>query len=124
MLSMISVALGGAMGALMRYGLSLYVASSALPAFVATLGVNIAGCALMGICAAWLQAAPAAASYRPFIMVGFLGALTTFSSFAYDSATLLEAQKYLVLAGYLAASFVLSLGAFFLCYQLARGMMS
>ena len=53
-------------------------------------------------------------------MVGFLGALTTFSSFALDSFHLLEKQQYGVMVLYLLASFALSLGGFFTMYHLTR----
>ena len=123
MMNLLSVAIGGALGAMLRYGISLLMMQPAigLPGFVATLGVNVAGCAMMGIMAAALaHFPPLSASLRPLIMVGFLGALTTFSSFALDSFHLLEKQQYMVMASYMLGSFVLSLGAFFTLYHLTR----
>ena len=125
MMSFISVAIGGACGAMMRYGISLYFASpTALwPAYMATLSVNIAGCALMGVLAAFIHLHPGLSdNIRPALMVGFLGALTTFSSFALDSFGLMAKQQYLILTLYMGASFILSLGAFFIGYQLTKGL--
>lgn len=127
-MNFISVAIGGALGAMMRYGVGLAISTSSLglPAYVATLGVNVVGCALMGVMAAYLLHAPLLSapllsqSGRAFIMVGFLGALTTFSSFALDSFHLLEKQQYGVMVLYLLASFALSLGGFFTMYHLTR----
>ena len=123
MMNFISVAIGGALGAMLRYGISLAVTapSIGLPAFVATLGVNVAGCAMMGIMAAALAQFPhMSTALRPLIMVGFLGALTTFSSFALDGFHLLEKQNYIILALYLLGSFALCIGAFFTLYHLTR----
>ena len=121
-LNFLSVAIGGALGAMVRYAISVAVTgASASHAFVATLGVNIVGCALMGTMAASLMIYPALTpTMRPVLMIGFLGALTTFSSFALDSFVLLEKQQYGTLALYLAASFFLSLAAFFACFHLTK----
>ena len=123
MMNFISVAIGGALGAMVRYGISLAISGPAmgLPAFVATLGVNVVGCAMMGImAAAMIQLPHLSSALRPLIMVGFLGALTTFSSFALDSFHLLEKQQYSLMAVYMLGSFVLSLGGFFTLYHLTR----
>lgn len=125
MISLISVAIGGAVGAMLRYGVGVYFASPASPwpAYMATLSVNVIGCALMGALAAVIQIHPALSeTVRPVLMVGFLGALTTFSSFALDSFGLLAKQQYLVLSFYMGGSFILSLGAFFICYHLIKGL--
>lgn len=120
--TLISVAVGGALGALMRYGASIMVAGTTIvPVWVATLAVNITGCALMGVMVGLMAQHPVIIEpWRPFIMVGFLGALTTFSSFALDSFTLLEQGHYLTLCGYLAASFTISLSAFFAAYSIIK----
>jgi len=81
----------------------------------------VVGCALMGVMAASLAHIPfLQGAGRSLIMVGFLGALTTFSSFAFDSFTLLEKQQYGVMITYMTASFGLSLAAFFLLYHLTK----
>ena len=123
MISILSVATGGALGALLRYGVSVYTSSisAGLPAYIATLGVNIVGCALMGMMAGLLPLMPALQGPpRHFIMVGFLGALTTFSSFAFDSLMLFEKQQYLILSAYVLGSFILSFAAFLSCYHLTK----
>ena len=121
-MNFISVAVGGAFGAMARYAVSLTIGSTqAVPPFIATLSVNVIGCALMGIMAASIATLPLLQAVgRPLIMIGFLGALTTFSSFALDSFTLLEKQQYGVMIGYMTASFGASLAAFFLLYHLTR----
>ena len=125
--AMIFVAIGGALGAMARYGLGIYIATltASVPSFVATLTVNVIGCAMMGVMASLLLFYPAMdTTIRPFVMIGFLGALTTFSSFALDSFQLLEKQQYTLLALYMTASFVVSLLAFFASYHFMKWVLS
>ena len=125
--AMIFVAIGGALGAMARYGLGIYIATlpASVPSFVATLTVNVIGCAMMGIMASLLLFYPTMdTTIRPFIMIGFLGALTTFSSFALDSFHLLEKQQYTLLALYMTSSFVVSLLVFFASYHFMKWVLS
>ena len=82
----LSVGAGGAIGAMTRYGIAVWMAERfGAASWTATLAVNIAGCFLMGIIAAYLAiSAPLSETARGFLAVGFLGSLTTFSSFALD----------------------------------------
>jgi len=125
--AMIFVAIGGALGAMARYGLGIYIANlpASVPSFVATLTVNVIGCAIMGMMASLLLFYPTMdTTIRPFIMIGFLGALTTFSSFALDSFHLLEKQQYTLLALYMTSSFVVSLLVFFASYHFMKWVLS
>ncbi len=125
--AMIFVAIGGALGAMARYGLGIYIATlpASVPSFVATLTVNVIGCAIMGMMASLLLFYPTMdTTIRPFIMIGFLGALTTFSSFALDSFHLLEKQQYTLLALYMTSSFVVSLLVFFASYHFMKWVLS
>ena len=125
--AMIFVAIGGALGAMVRYGLGIYIATlpASVPSFVATLTVNVIGCAIMGMMASLLLFYPTMdTTIRPFIMIGFLGALTTFSSFALDSFHLLEKQQYTLLALYMTSSFVVSLLVFFASYHFMKWVLS
>lgn len=98
--TLLLVALGGALGAVSRYGLALVGQSwgwTGLP--WATLLANTLGCFVMGFLAipvtAALLAGQADAAWaggvRAFVMVGFLGAFTTYSSFALETWRLFEA---------------------------------
>ena len=125
--AMIFVAIGGALGAMARYGLGIYIATlpASVPSFVATLTVNVIGCAMMGVMASLVLFYPAMdTTIRPFVMIGFLGALTTFSSFALDSFQLLEKQQYTLLALYMTSSFVVSLLVFFASYHFMKWVLS
>ena len=111
----ISVGAGGALGAIARYLVGMAI-SHHLPnhGWLATLSVNIVGCFAMGIMAAILIESPSVSlAVRSFVMIGFLGALTTFSSFALDIHILLDKQGFMAGAGYLITSVGLSLAMFF-----------
>ena len=125
--AMIFVAIGGAIGAIARYGLGVYIATlpASVPSFVATLIVNIVGCAIMGMMASVVHIYPSLdATIRPLVMIGFLGALTTFSSFALDSFHLLDRQQYGMFMLYMTASFIVSLVAFFASYHFMKWVLS
>ena len=114
-LMIISVGAGGALGAIARYLVGMAI-SHHLPnhGWLATLSVNIVGCFAMGIMAAMLIESPSVSpAVRSFVMIGFLGALTTFSSFALDIHILLDKQGFMAGAGYLITSVGLSLAMFF-----------
>ncbi|MGB0208172.1 MAG: fluoride efflux transporter CrcB [Candidatus Puniceispirillaceae bacterium] len=114
-LMIISVGAGGALGAIARYLVGMAI-SHHLPnhGWLATLSVNIVGCFAMGIMAAILIESPSVSpAVRSFVMIGFLGALTTFSSFALDIHILLDKQGFMAGAGYLITSVGLSLAMFF-----------
>ena len=125
-ISFIIVGIGGALGAMLRYAVQLGVSSFALgPAWLATFVVNLAGALVMGVMAGWLLGTAALPEgWRLFIMVGLLGALTTFSSFTLDSYHLLQRQEWLILSFYVLGSVILSYGCFllglWLCQQLLR----
>lgn len=74
------IALGGAAGALARYAVSHAMGDNAIP--LATLTVNIAGCLLLGFfLTITLEILPVDSRLRTGVATGFLGALTTFSTF-------------------------------------------
>ena len=110
------IAMGGALGAVSRYVVTLGAARLGATGFpYATLTVNVVGSFLIGLFVAWLggrtEINPA---LRPLIQVGFLGALTTFSTFSLDALILLE-QGRLTQAGlYIAASVLVCLAACFI----------
>ena len=84
------VALGGGLGALARYWLSVAIQGNAPPgAFpMGTLIVNVSGCFAMGVLSA-LADRPASLSpgMRAFLAVGVLGGFTTYSAFASETVT-------------------------------------
>jgi CrcB protein len=110
------IAIGGAFGAVSRYGVTLGAARLGATGFpYATLTVNVIGSFLIGLFVAWLggrtEINPA---LRPLIQVGFLGALTTFSTFSLDALILIEQGRFTQAGLYIAASVLVCLAACFI----------
>lgn len=92
MINILFVATGGAFGATLRYLMGIGVVSLFGKGFpFATLSVNILGSFIMGLVYQTVQQGTLAQSpWWPLIGVGFLGALTTFSSFSLDTLLLMQ----------------------------------
>ena len=93
MTQILAIASGGAIGALLRYWTSIAVHGRLGMAFpYGTLAVNVLGSLLMGFLYIWLIDRMAAGpALRAFLLVGVLGAFTTFSIFSMETLNLLEA---------------------------------
>ena len=88
-LSFVAIALGATLGAWLRWGLSEWLASRS-PVPMGTLAANLIGGFLVGVAvAAFADRAELAPAWRLFIVTGFLGGLTTFSTFSEESVALL-----------------------------------
>lgn len=113
--AILAIALGGAFGALCRHGVNIGAVRLMGHGFpYGTLSVNILGSFLMGLLiAVFAQYWQPSESLRVFLITGFLGAFTTFSTFSLDVVTLWERQAYLHGALYLSGSVILSIGALF-----------
>lgn len=100
------IALGGALGALLRYGVSGLAYRLAGEGFPwGTLAVNLAGCLAIGILWAAFERAPLSAEWSAFLFVGLLGAFTTYSTFALESMNLLrDGETLLALANVVGSS--------------------
>ena len=112
--SLLHVALGGAIGSVLRY-----LAVQALGAPLATLVVNVLGSFAIG---ALFVALGPKMHYAPLLMAGLLGGFTTFSAFSLDTLKLVEAGQVLQAAAYVAGTVFLSLIAVALGVALARGL--
>ena len=118
-----AVAGGGALGAMLRYSVSLLTGAGffGINGPVATLIVNVCGSGLMGLFAGLVAGGlMVPEAWRAFIAIGLLGALTTFSSFSLDAGALFQKQGLGMAVVYIALSLCLSLGSFALCYWLVR----
>lgn len=119
-MSALYVALGGALGALARYGLSGWIHGFAGPSFPwGTFGVNIVGSGFIGLALGWLEASTLPAEVREFVAIGLLGAFTTFSTFTYETAGLLRDGEWSRAGLYVVGSVALGLAAVFAGFRLA-----
>ncbi|RBY96884.1 fluoride efflux transporter CrcB [Blastococcus sp. TF02-8] len=100
-------AVGGALGALARWGLAEAVPGSPPGWPWATLLVNLVGCLLLGLLVALLAArSPTPTWARPFLGVGVLGGFTTYSTFAVETVRLADAGAAGTAVGYVVVSVV------------------
>lgn len=88
--NVMAIAFGAALGALSRWLLVLAFAALSVPFSVGTLAANWIGAFLIGICAEWLDNP----QWKLLLITGFLGSLTTFSSFSLEMVTLMQAQRW------------------------------
>jgi fluoride exporter len=104
---LLAIALGAALGAPARYGIAqvIHVASGTFPG--ATFVTNVSGSFVLGtVMALVLERFPPTRYLRPFIATGFLGAYTTFSTFALESDLLVKQGHAAIAVTYAAASLV------------------
>lgn len=117
-----AVAIGGAIGAVLRHGV-VSASRGLVPGLpVGTMIVNVVGCLLMGFLAVLLmERLPGVfGRFAPFLMTGVLGGFTTFSAFSLDALFLIERGRFMVAATYVIGSVVLSVAALWLGMVLAR----
>ncbi len=95
------IALAGAVGTLARYGLSGLVGRSVGVTFPwGTVAVNLIGCLAFGLVWGLLESRiSVSGQVRMMIFVGFFGAFTTFSTFAFETVRLLEDGQWFFAAG-------------------------
>ncbi|MFA8440861.1 fluoride efflux transporter CrcB [Yoonia sp.] len=116
MTPLISVALGGAIGSVLRYLVGLVVAFP-----LGTLTVNIIGSFAIGLI--WVHLADRGLQHwLPFVMTGVLGGFTTFSAFTLDALRLVEEGRVTAAGAYVLASLVASVLACAVGLWIARGM--
>jgi CrcB protein len=103
------VALGGASGSLLRYAAGQALGPGRPGAFPwHTFAVNVAGSLVVGIVVA-LVPRDDPHHLRALLAVGFCGGLTTFSTFGYETVSLLQDRAYGVALAYAGSSFLLAL---------------
>ena len=119
---LVLLALTGASGTLARYWLSGFVQRLCGANFPwGTLVVNVVGCLLFGF--VWTLADELqliSSQTRLIILTGFMGAFTTFSTFAFDTAAMLSHADWLRAGGNIALQNVAGITAVFLGFAIAR----
>ena len=116
-----AIALGGALGAPARYGVAQLVRVGADGFPWATFWTNVSGSFALGfVLVLILERFPPTVYLRPLIATGFLGAYTTYSTFAVESDLLVKDSHPVVAAGYAAASLVAGFAAVWVGITVAR----
>lgn len=122
------VALGGAVGAALRYLLGIGVVRLVGQGFwngfpLAIITVNVIGSFLMGAFVV-LAAQRGLTHLSPLVMTGLLGGFTTFSAFSLETVTLMERGDYGTAAFYVAGSVIGAVGALMLGMAVTRGLLA
>ena len=112
MLPSLLVAIGGALGALGRYGIGQVVQASNLP--IATLVVNVTGSFLIGVLWATFDESQWFQDWGKYLVtVGMLGGFTTFSSFSLETLELIRVGELWTALGYVISTVIICvLGVF------------
>ena len=111
-MSWLLVALGGAVGATLRYATSLVVVTPAGEFPWATLAVNILGSAAIGLLWGAYGSAEWFSSWgRALLVVGLLGGFTTFSAFSFETLALLQDGRWQLASAYVIVSLLGCLAA-------------
>ena len=98
-LQVVAVAAGAAVGALARWGAGLWLNARWAGFPLGTLFVNAVGGLLIGMALAWFERSPNE-MLRLLLVTGFLGGLTTFSSFSAESLLLLQRGQWGLAVGH------------------------
>jgi len=115
--NLLLVGLGGSIGSMARYAVSLLIRSKSFP--YATLSVNIIGSFIIGVVFAMsIKEAGLSNNWRLFLATGICGGFTTFSAFSLENMELLQNGKIGMALSYIIFSILLGIIATFLGYQL------
>ncbi len=121
MLKLLNIAIGGALGALLRYwvsGLTYRFFSGGFP--WGTLCVNLIGSLLIGFVWGVIETVAVSQNIRLFVFIGLLGSFTTFSTFSLENFHLLRDGEYWFVFCNIAISVVLGVGLVFIGFFASR----
>ena len=117
----LQVALGGAIGAILRFLTGIGILRLVGPGFPLTvLGVNVLGSFFMGLFVVFATQR-GVTQLNPFVLTGLLGGFTTFSAFSLEAVHLFERGEMGQALAYVVISVVLSIGGLILGLMIARG---
>ena len=118
----IAIAIGGAFGAISRYWVSESMEKVNGTGFpLGTFSVNLLGSFLIGVLfVIFAEKLELAHEWRPLLVVGFLGAMTTFSTFSLDTLLLFQQGQYNTALFYIFSSVIACLFAAYAGIQLTR----
>ena len=118
---LLSIAAGGALGAMLRYGVSgLIEKLHPGPIPWGTIGVNVIGSFFIGLLWELFGYVDLSPEMRGFLRIGLLGAFTTFSSYALETALLGRAGDWKMASVNVLASNLLCIAAVFVGFAVAR----
>ena len=119
---LLAIGAGGALGSIARYVVNVLIQSRASTTFpIGILAINVVGSLLLGfIMRLTLETSALGPEMRFFLTAGFCGGFTTFSTFSYDTLSLIESGQLTGAAGYVISSVILSIAGTFAGAGLAQ----
>src|SRR5947209_8780446 len=103
-MSILLIALGGALGSVARYLISGWINRTTHVFPAGTFLVNVAGSLLVGLLTGWIMNAQTHPQIRPALIVGFCGGFTTFSTFSMETVALFNGGQALTAGLYAVSS--------------------
>ena len=117
-MNVITLAVAGAVGTLLRYGLAAWIGRAAGDGFPwGTCAVNLLGCLAIGALAAWVDRNALPPGLRLALTVGLLGGFTTFSAFGLETFRLIEGTRWGLAASYVGVTNIAGLAAVWIGYR-------
>ncbi len=111
--TLLAIGCGGFLGAVARYLVSFWIYRAFKPVFpYGTLAVNLVGCLAIGVLATLIETREAfSPTVRLILITGFLGSLTTFSTFGFETVELIRVESYGLALANIAVNVLLGIAA-------------
>jgi len=121
MKAILLVAIGGAIGSVLRYAVAILLKSFYSGEFPwHTFTVNIIGCFFIGLIFSWSLQSVSFENVRLFLMVGILGGFTTYSSFGLETFDMIKHGRLMIACTYILATNILGLIAVYSGYAIHK----
>ena len=118
MMGLLMVFIGGGLGSICRYGLSIYFNASPGEIPIGTLIANVFSSIILGFLVAYSIKIEPGTMVKLLLMVGFCGGFSTFSTFSKEAYDLLQLGQQVMALGYVVGSCLLGILSIFIGYKM------